>query len=74
MSKPRTLNPLSKKAFREWMNREYADSATHRHHQYAQRTRGYGDYLYFQDREKFEVEYVEWLAAQSQRSPSRTPA
>lgn len=50
----------SMKAFRDFLNREYPD-AKHRHGKYRQRTRAYGDYLYFQDREKFDVEYQEWL-------------
>jgi len=29
-----------------------------------QRTRPYGDYLYHQDREKFEMEFKEWNEAQ----------
>lgn len=51
----------TKKAFREHLNTLYADSKKHEHLRFHQRTRGYGDYLYFQDREKFNVEYAEWL-------------
>ncbi len=56
-----TPAPRTKKAFREWLNKEYADSSPHRHNRFHQRTRGYGDYLYNQDRDKFNVEYAEWL-------------
>lgn len=49
------------KAFREHLNRQYAGSENHRHERFQQRTRGYGDYLYRQDREKFNVELAEWL-------------
>lgn len=49
------------KAFREHLNRQYAGGENHRHERFQQRTRGYGDYLYRQDREKFNVELAEWL-------------
>ena len=32
----------------------------HRNWRYRQVSRGYGDYLYFQDREKFDMELREW--------------
>lgn len=56
---------LTKKAFREHLNRESADAPKHRHGRYQQRTRPYGDYLYHQDRAKFDVDYAEWLAAKT---------
>lgn len=46
-------------AFRKYLNEHFADAPKHRNKGavlYEQRTRGYGDYLYFQDRDKFEVE------------------
>lgn len=49
------------KAFREYLNKKYAGSDPHKHEQYHQRTRGYGDYLYHQDRWKFDVELGEAL-------------
>jgi hypothetical protein len=60
----------TKKAFREFLNREYPEP-DHREGRYHQRTRPYGDYLYAQDREKFDVEYTEWLA--QQQAPSSVP-
>jgi hypothetical protein len=41
-----------------------ADLGKHRHNRYQQRTRPYGDYLWHQDREKFEADYQDWLAEQ----------
>ena len=43
------------KKFREYLNKEYENQSKHKHNRYNQRVRGYGDYLYFQDREKFNV-------------------
>ena len=56
MSETRT-----RKEFREHLNREYP-APTHRNGVYRQRSRPYGDYLWHQDREKFEADYREWLA------------
>lgn len=54
------------KAFREYLNAKFAGSAKHHNHcndrRFEQKTRGYGDYLYFQDREKFDVELADALA------------
>ncbi len=52
----------TKKAFREFLN-EHFPLPTHRNGPYHQRTRPYGDYLYAQDREKFDHEYQEWCDA-----------
>lgn len=49
----------TKKAYREYLNRTCAETL-HRCGPYAQRSRGYGDYLYAQDREKFNVDYSAW--------------
>jgi len=60
MSKP------TKKAFREYLNAMDAGSEnpiSYKNYAYGQRTRLYGDYLYNQDREKFAVEYEEWISA-----------
>lgn len=43
------------KAFREYLNAKYAASEVWRNCRYHQSTRGYGDYLYFQDRDMFNV-------------------
>jgi hypothetical protein len=47
----------ARKAFREFLNVTYRDSQKHRHNLYHQRTREYGDYLYSQDRDMFNVEF-----------------
>ena len=55
---------LSKKSFREYLNQADLNSRnpiSHKQNRYHQRTRLYGDYLYYQDRVKFEVDYQEWL-------------
>ncbi len=51
---------LTKKAFREYLNS--LGGANHRNGMYQQRTRPYGEYLYAQDRDKFNVDYEEWKA------------
>lgn len=50
------------KAFREYLNAKFATSVNWKNHGYGQRTRGYGDYLYSQDREKFDVELADALS------------
>ncbi len=49
------------KRYREFLNAQ-DDGVPHKHNQFHQLTRKYGDYLYNQDREKFMVDLVEWLA------------
>jgi hypothetical protein len=63
MSKP------TMKAFREYLNEQERQigSSLHRHNQYQQRKRAYGDYLYFQDRDKFNVEFEEWIKSKQVR-------
>lgn len=46
----------ARKAFREYLNRVYAGSLF-RNGIYQQTKRPYGDYLYAQDREKFDYEF-----------------
>lgn len=41
-------------AFRSYLNEHYKDSPKHRNHVWHQETRGYGDYLYHQDRQMFD--------------------
>ena len=48
------------KQFREHLNKE-CQGTIHKHNRYNQRSREYGDYLYFQDRDKFDVLFNEWL-------------
>jgi hypothetical protein len=49
------------KSFREYLNAKFAGSDPHKHERYHQRSRGYGDYLYNQDRFKFDVELQDAL-------------
>lgn len=53
------------KAFREYLNATCAEGPKHRERQFHQRTRGYGDYLYAQDRERFDVELDEALVGKT---------
>ncbi|HYP26369.1 MAG TPA: hypothetical protein VE262_06610 [Blastocatellia bacterium] len=60
---------ITKKAFREELNRQDAEQqanggSKHKNYQYHQLRRLYGDYLYFQDREKFNVNFEEWKVEQ----------
>jgi hypothetical protein len=48
------------KKFREVLNK--ADRGDWRNGAYHQKTRPYGDYLYAQDREKFQIDMMEWIA------------
>lgn len=52
----------TKKAFRAYLNRTCA-GIKHAHGRFAQRTRGYGDYLYAQDRDRFNVDFAAWIAS-----------
>ena len=49
-------------SFRRYLNEKYAYSEPHKYERYHQRSREYGDYLYHQDRNKFNVELQEALA------------
>lgn len=49
-------------SFRRYLNEKYANSEPHKHERFHQQTREYGDYLYYQDRAKFDVELGEALA------------
>lgn len=61
-------SPNSRKAFREELNSLDDGARPHRNGVYRQRSRKYGDYLWFQDRNKFEVDYAEWLVARNSNS------
>jgi hypothetical protein len=50
----------SRAAFRRALNAACATGSKHKHGRYAQRARAYGDYLYFQDRDKFDDEWEAW--------------
>ena len=53
-----TKPKLTRAEYRRLLNAQ--DCGTnHRHNRFRQMTRKYGDYLYHQDREKFEVDYAE---------------
>jgi len=54
----------TKKAFRLFLNSQNEGSPNHQHFKFGQRKRPYGDYLYCQDRERFNAEYAEWLKTQ----------
>ena len=46
---------------RTWFRKHLNESDyKHRNGRFAQRSRPYGDYLYKQDREKFEADFQEW--------------
>lgn len=49
------------KRFRDFLNSQDVGDSKHRHLNFQQRTRKYGDYLYHQDRDKFNMELAEWL-------------
>ena len=48
------------KAFREYLNAKTAGGTLHSHGPYHQTKRAYGDYLYHQDRAKFDFELIQW--------------
>ena len=50
------------KKFREYLNEKFKDSRKWKNYRYHQRTRGYGDYLYFQDRSMFDANLEEVLS------------
>jgi len=58
------------KAFRNQLNLWYKD-AYHQHHRYRQLKRAYGDYLYFQDRERFNLMFSVWTPGEQQNSFER---
>lgn len=59
------MTQLTKQAFREELNvGDYKHS--HANSRYENRKRPYGDYLYFQDREKFNFDFEEWRQAKGQ--------
>ncbi len=49
------------KAFKEYLNGQAFNIIRHKHKNFGNRSRLYGDYLYSQDREKFFVDMIEWL-------------
>lgn len=54
------------KAFREYLNKKYPRSdGVHRNASFVQRSREYGDYLYSQDREQFNLYLAEALSGNS---------
>jgi hypothetical protein len=53
----------TKADFRRHLNDTCRNAPQYRNGRYSQRTRPYGDYLYAQDRDKFDVEYKEWVNA-----------
>lgn len=59
------------KKFRQQLNQLDIGESKHRHFKCQQRTRLYGDYLYFQDRDKFDYEMQEWIAKGRQRKEGK---
>lgn len=55
----------TKKEFRKFLNKQHPfnknDTGKGKNGRYKPTKRGYGDYLYFADREMFDVSYKEWL-------------
>lgn len=51
----------TKKEFRNCLNKTKKNSLKWKHKRYNQRTRDYGDYLYYQDRERFDYYYKVWV-------------
>lgn len=51
---------LTKKMFREQLNKEFPAAKSYKNNQYTNRVRPYGDYLYSQDREMFNVNFEDW--------------
>lgn len=57
-----------RKAYREHLNHEYAGGQHKNYqgiHHFEQRSRPYGDYLWNQDRDMFEMNYAEWVEEQN---------
>lgn len=50
---------MTKKEFRKYLNDTYKFEPNHKYKRFHQLKRGYGDYLYYQDRCKFEVLLME---------------
>lgn len=63
-----TLKRGTLASFRRYLNEKYAHSEPHKHERFHQKTREYGDYLYNQDRAKFDVELREALAGNEEYS------
>ncbi len=60
----------TKKAFREYLNQK-ENAIKHKHHRYNQRIRPYGDYLYRQDKIKFDGLYQEWKENPKRKTKKR---
>ncbi len=73
------MNP-TKKAFRKYLNAKYPltsggrGKVSGRGPTYGATKRPYGDYLYTQDREKFDAEYAEWAWEQHHSVDGRLTA
>jgi hypothetical protein len=52
---------ITRAEYRRLLNAQDKDKG-YRNGRFQQRIRPYGDYLYYQDREKFEVNYQEYLS------------
>ena len=61
------------KAFREYLNAKHAGTANWKNNGFQQRVRGYGDYLYRQDRAMFDVCLKDALAGDDEYKDWRRP-
>lgn len=55
------MKSATKKEFREYLNAKYADQKWSNGKRIGQRVRGYGDYLYSQDKVMFDLAYERFL-------------
>ncbi len=55
--------PITKKEYREHLNKLHGIDKTGKgtNNKFKPRTRLYGDYLWYQDREMFDVSYIEYI-------------
>jgi hypothetical protein len=58
---------ITKKAFREYLNSFDDGEPTYRNGRYHSTKRAYGDYLYAQDPEMFNVQFKEWKVEQESK-------
>lgn len=50
---------MTKKEFRQYLNNKYKNTKW-KHYRYHQRTRSYGDYLYYQDKIRFNLYFEDY--------------
>lgn len=52
---------MTRAEYRKMLNEQDDGQSKHKNYRFQQRTRKYGDYLWNQDRAKFEVDYLEFI-------------